>query len=58
MMPAAHRTHDRRRDGGVAFACWNRSPARDAVSMIGQSLAFASMIGCLFGILMLLARLL
>jgi hypothetical protein len=58
MMPVAHRAHDRRRSGGTGLARWDRSPARDAVLMVGQSLGFASAIGCLFGVLVLLARLL
>jgi hypothetical protein len=42
----------------MGFARCDRSPARDAVLMVGQSLGFASAIGCLFGVLVLLARLL
>jgi hypothetical protein len=44
--------------GGAAFAKRGRLPAQDAISMLRQSMVFAASIGCLFGVVTLLARLL
>jgi hypothetical protein len=52
--PAGHRPAGR----GTAPAKRSQLPAHDALSTLRQSAVFAASIGCLFGVVALLARLL
>jgi hypothetical protein len=58
MLAESRADDDRSRGGAIATARWRRLPGRDVALMAGQSLVFAGAIGCLFGIVALLARLL